>query len=59
MGTCASCCGKADSNEIVTEKKNQVKGVNAGNNQEQLIDEVKKAGRTINGNTKGNVDNFR
>jgi len=22
MGTCASCCGKADSNEIVTEKKN-------------------------------------
>ena len=27
MGNCASCCGKADSNEIITEKQAKPKGV--------------------------------
>lgn len=26
MGNCASCCGKADSNEIITEKQSKFKG---------------------------------
>jgi hypothetical protein len=46
MGNCSSCCGKADSNEIVTEKSlNKLKGVgNAGKN-DPLVDEVKKYGK--------------
>lgn len=30
MGNCGACCGKADTNEIVTEKQQKQKGVNAG-----------------------------
>ncbi len=46
MGNCSSCCGKADTNEIVTEKNvNKLKGVGSGKN-DPLIDEVKKYGKT-------------
>lgn len=31
MGNCGACCGKADTNEIVTEKQQKQKGVHAGN----------------------------
>ena len=32
MGNCATCCGKADTNEIVTEKQNhKLKGVSNDN----------------------------
>lgn len=30
MGNCGACCGKADTNEIVTEKQQKQKGVNSG-----------------------------
>ena len=32
MGNCGACCGKADTNEIVTEKQQKQKGVHADNN---------------------------
>ena len=33
MGNCATCCGNAGTNEIVTEKQyNKLKGVNSDNN---------------------------
>ncbi len=31
MGNCGACCGKADTNEIVTEKQVKTKGVHSGN----------------------------
>jgi hypothetical protein len=43
MGNCGSCCGKADTNEIITEKKAQQKGVHSAN--EHLVNDIKKSGR--------------
>ncbi len=43
MGNCGSCCGKADTNEIVTEKALKQKGVHNAN--DQLMNEIKKTGR--------------
>lgn len=31
MGNCGACCGKADTNEIITEKQQKQKGVHSGN----------------------------
>ena len=31
MGNCGACCGKADTNEIVTEKHAKAKGVQSAN----------------------------
>jgi len=31
MGNCGACCGKADTNEIVTEKNAKSKGVYSAN----------------------------
>ena len=32
MGNCATCCGKQDNNEIITEKQNKLRGVSNENN---------------------------
>jgi hypothetical protein len=32
MGNCATCCGKQDNNEIITEKQNKLRGVSNDNN---------------------------
>ncbi len=42
MGNCAACCGKADTNEIITEKQSKLKGVSNAN--DHLVDEVKRQG---------------
>lgn len=46
MGNCGSCMGKADSNEIITEKGSgkKIKASNAG--ADILINEIKKSGKT-------------
>lgn len=43
MGNCGTCCGKADTNEIVTEKQAKQKGVHAGND---YMKDRKMAGNT-------------
>ena len=44
MGNCAACCGKADPNEINTEKQMR----KSGNTKEgeQLIEEIRKSNKT-------------
>jgi len=45
MGNCSSCCGKADTNEIVTEKNvNKLKGVGSAKS-DAHGDESKKYGK--------------
>jgi len=39
MGNCGACCGKADTNEIVTEKQQKQKGVHSGN---EMANDLKK-----------------
>jgi hypothetical protein len=39
MGNCGACCGKADTNEIITEKHQKQKGVNNAN--DLLINDIK------------------
>jgi hypothetical protein len=42
MGNCGACCGKADTNEIVTEKALRQKGVQSGNDH---LGDTKKGGK--------------
>jgi hypothetical protein len=42
MGNCATCCGKADANEVQTERNTKGRGKNT--DADKLLDEIQRNG---------------